>query len=84
MWEEARDHLGPRHAAPQGLLGVGQDLGLDSKNNGKSGKGIQAWVGCGQICILGRAPLLQCRGMGGAQVNARRPGRRLLHNPGER
>lgn len=41
MWEEARDHLGPRHAAPQGLLGVGQDLGLDSKNNGKPGKGFK-------------------------------------------
>lgn len=52
MWEEARDHLGPRHAGPPGLLGVGQDLGLDSKNNGKSGKGFKHGWGVARFASL--------------------------------
>lgn len=31
----------------QGLLGSGQDLGLDSKNSGKPGKGLEH--GCGVV-----------------------------------
>lgn len=82
---ERRPEISPGYIM-QGPLDCGQDLGLDSKNDRKPGKGCsQAGLWCGQICIFGRTAWLQCQErIEGAQVGVRRPGRRLLHSLGER